>query len=223
MKKLMMMLGIGLLAAGGMTHDARAGECGMGDDIDWYAGERMKVSQAEELLDAGHEREAAWVVQTTWHRMREARPVTGSMAHIAEAVRVVALACVRTGGDVKAGFGWSSGTAEERAANVRWGVSRLRMLAAANPSSMVAKVDLGEALSRSPRTEKEGSDLLESLDAQHLVTTPEGLAALARVRLAHGDGEGSAVALAACEALMVAADRCATPRPEAVITASTAP
>jgi hypothetical protein len=223
-KKLGTAVGLALtLSVIGMTsHEARASECGMGDDIDWYAGERAKVSTADSLLESGQAREAAWMVQTTWPRMREARPVTGSLPHIAEAVRVMALACVRTEGNVRGGLGWSGATAEERAANVRWGVSRLRMLAEANPESAPAKADLGEGLALSPKTEDEARAILEGLDAAHNITSVEAFSALARLRFASGDKDGAALALAECDSLTLAFDRCTVSPPDAmpVLTAS---
>jgi hypothetical protein len=209
-KKLAVLVGlVGAVSAIGVTpRQARAGECGMGADIDWYAGERAKVSTADALLDAGQARDAAWIVQSTWSRMREARPVTGSMTHIAEAVRVMALACIRTDGNIRSGMGWSSATAEERAANVRWGISRLEMLSMASPDNTSAKVDLGEGLARSQESEEHALELLEALDAAHDITTVEAFSALARLRFADGDKDGATAALAECESVTLAFDRC---------------
>jgi hypothetical protein len=144
--KILAVVGTGLLGVLTATaHDARAQSCGMGD-VDWYARERMNVATAEQLLEQGHPREAAWLVQRTWPRMHEAVPVADSVQPIAEGVRVMAIAAVRTDGDLQSGFGWSSWTPLERSLNVRWGLSRLRMLAAAQPWSQEAKNDLEEAL-----------------------------------------------------------------------------
>jgi hypothetical protein len=112
------------VSAIGMTPGiSRASECGMGD-VDWYSGERARVSRADSLLDDGQPREAAAVIESTWPRMREARPVAESLTHIADAVRIMALACVRSDGDVGEGNGWTSKTEADRASNVRWGISR---------------------------------------------------------------------------------------------------
>jgi hypothetical protein len=204
-----------LLSAVCMTGKAaRASECGMGNDIDWYAGERVKVSDAASLLDLGEERQAAWIIQSTWPRMHEARPMTGSLRHIAEAVRVMAIACVRSGGDVRSGQGWSSNTAGERAANVRWGLSRLQMLTDATPDDALLKVDLAEALSRSPATEGRAKEMLESLTTSGIMLTPEAFAALARLRLASGDEAGAAAAVEQCATLTPVFDRCSPVTPE---------
>jgi predicted Zn-dependent protease len=206
--------GLGMLALGGVPRTAYASECGMGD-VDWFSGERVLVSQADELLDAGQPKEAAKVIQSLWPRMHEARPVTGSLPHIAEGVRVMALASVRSSGDVPSASGWASDTAAERAANVRWGISRLRMLASASPDNRSAKVDLGEALSRVPGSEAEALALLEGVQAEHAITSAEGFAALARLRAAQGDVDGAADANAECFRTMFSIERCAPEPPEA--------
>jgi len=182
MKKLtgIVLVGLAFGMLGPAVPEAHADECGMGPDIDWYSAERAKVAQADVLLDTGHEREAGWVVQTLWPRLREARPVESSLPHIAEGVRVMALAAVRTNGNVRRGPGWTSATPDERAANVRWGVERLRMLVAAHPESPLARTDLAEAIARSPASQTEASALLEALEAAHSIATPEGFHAHAR-------------------------------------------
>ncbi len=174
-------VGMAVAAVGFAATDARAQSCGMGE-VDWYAQERANVATADDLLDHGRAREAAWLVQRTWPRMHEAVPVASSMPQIAEGVRVMALAAVRTDGDLRSGMGWSSWTPLERQLNVRWGVARLRMLAKADPTSDRAKSDLGEALARAPETREEARTILEALAQHDAVVTAEGRAALERLR-----------------------------------------
>jgi hypothetical protein len=201
-------LGALVLSVIGVTPGmSRASECGMGD-LDWFSGERERVSRADALLDEGQAREAAAVVESTWARMREARPVASSLPHIADAVRIMALACVRTGGDVPEGNGWSTKTEADRMANVRWGVSRLRMLSSAHPGDAGAKVDLGEALSQSPDTQNEAFTLLEAVDEERLITSAEGFSALARLRMSLGDVDGAFALVAECDSMTHKFDRC---------------
>jgi hypothetical protein len=186
------------VSAIGMTPGiSRASECGMGD-VDWYSGERARVSRADSLLDDGQPREAAAVIESTWPRMREARPVAESLTHIADAVRIMALACVRSDGDVGEGNGWTSKTEADRASNVRWGISRIRMLSAAHPGNPSLKVDLGEALSRSPATESEAKNLLEAALADHDITSAQAYSALAELRRDEGDVEGAIDVVTEC-------------------------
>jgi hypothetical protein len=163
--------------------DARAQSCGMGE-VDFYQQERMNVATAEDLLDRGEPQKAAWLMQRTWTRLHEAVPVASSLPQIAEGVRVMALAAVRSDGNVRSGLGWSSWTPLERSLNVTWGVQRLRMLVKADPTSAQAKTDLGEALSRSAATREEARAILEALDQTNAIATREGYAALASLRSA---------------------------------------
>jgi hypothetical protein len=177
--KLSLALPLAVLAAvATVTGEAHAQSCGMGD-IDWYGVERVNVSRADQLLQQGEARKAASLLQHMWPRMHEAVPVESSLPVITDGVRLMALAAVRTDGDIRSELGWSSWTPAERAQNVKWGVSRLRMLAVLSPQSLVAKTDLGEALSRTAGTREEGRAILESLDASGSITSPEGYAALA--------------------------------------------
>jgi hypothetical protein len=194
------------LASATLSADARAQSCGMGE-VDFYPTEHANVAQAEDLLSRGEARDAAWLMQKTWPRLREAIPVAQSVPVIAEGVRVMALAAVRGDGDIKTGLGWSSATAADRASNVAWGVSRLRMLAKALPSDS-AKADLGEALVRSTRTRSEGAAILEELARGGQLYTPEGYAALALARSMEGDEAGARVAAAQCEIRGGTTERC---------------
>jgi hypothetical protein len=209
--KLSAVVGVGMLAAAFATaHDAGAQSCGMGN-IDWYANDKANVARAETLLAEGKPQDAAWLIQQTWPRMSEAVPVSGSLPHIAEGVRIMALAAVRTDGAVTTGLGWASRTPLERSVNVTWGVRRLRMLTAAYPTSNEAKTDLGEALARAPATQDEARGILEALAKTDGISSPEGYAALARVRTAAGDSNGAAVASAECTRRTSVASRCAVP------------
>lgn len=185
-------------AAVAVAGDAQAQSCGMGE-VDWYTQERANVASADDMLERGEAQKAAWLLQRTWPRLHEAVPVADSLPQIASGVRLMALAAVRSDGDVRSGLGWSSWTPLERSLNVRWGVQRLRMLSKADPSSTLARTDLGEALSRLPATREEARTILEALDASNAVATPEGYAALASLRSAAGDAMGAQVATAECQ------------------------
>jgi hypothetical protein len=185
-------------ATAAIAGDARAQSCGMGE-VDWYSIERQNVATADDLLQRGEPEKAAWLLQRTWPRLHEAVPVKSSLPHIAEGVRLMALASVRSEGRVRSANGWSSWSPLERSLNVTWGVQRLRMLTKADPSNTVAKTDLGEALSRAPATRDEARVILEALDASHAVATPEGYAALAMLRSSASDASGAMAASAACQ------------------------
>jgi hypothetical protein len=185
------------LGLAAIATDAQA-QCGMGE-VDWYSTERANVARADEMMQQGEPRKAAWLLQQTWPRIHEALPVESSIPVIADGVRLMALASVRSDGDIRSDLGWSSWTPGERARNVAWGVSRLRMLTVAEPWNTAAKTDLGEALSRAPATRDEARAILEPLATSGGMSSPEGYAALALVRVEAGDTTGAELASAACE------------------------
>jgi hypothetical protein len=181
-----------------VSADAHAQACGMGD-IDFYGTERTAVSRADDLLQQGEPEKAARVLQQMWPELHDAVPVASSVPVIAEGVRMMALALVRSDGKVPPEQGWSSWTPAERASNVAWGVKRLRMLVAAEPSNDFARANLGEALSRSPTTRDEARALLESLDRMDRMYAPEGYASLALLRSFAGDVNGANLATIECQ------------------------
>jgi hypothetical protein len=191
-------LSLAVLAAGlAVTGEAHAQACGMGD-IDWYGAERDTVSRASEMLERGDALKAASLLQHMWPRIHEAVPRESSLSVIADGVRLMALASVRSGGRVPSELGWSSWTPLERSQNVAWGVQRLRMLAVARPSSSSARTDLGEALARSPSTQDEARTVLEALESSKDMASPEGYAALAFLRDQSGDTAGAELASEEC-------------------------
>jgi len=195
-----------------LAGDARAQSCGMGD-VDWYVAEEAAVARAGDMLQHGRPRDAAWELQRMWPRMHEAIPVTSSVAVITSGVRLMALAAVRSDGDVRSELGWSSATPREKAANVAWGVSRLRMIVAASAWDGSAKIDLAEALARSSKTEEEGRAMLEALDTANAVLSPEAYAGLAAARAHAGDTTGADLATGECERRAFdAAAQCASAR-----------
>jgi hypothetical protein len=197
-RKILSLVAACLLPVGVCVADDARAQCGMGD-VDFYPTEHRNVALASELLSRGETKDAAWILQQTWPRLPEATPVSTSIPVIEEGVRLMALALVRSDGDVKEGLGWRSATAADRAKNVAWGISRLRMILKAAPGDVTAKTDLGEALSRSVDTRQEASVILEALDRTNGITSPEGFAALALVRSMGGDTTGAMLAARACE------------------------
>jgi hypothetical protein len=189
-----------------MARDARAWGCGSGE-MDMYENERINVANAEALLSEGKPLEAAWLIQRTWPYMSQAVPVSSSLPHIAEGVRVMAQAAVRSDGAVRTGFGFASRTPTERWVTVEWGVTRLRMLTAAYPTSDEAKTNLGEALARFPARQAEAKQILEALASRNAIRSPEGYAALAHVRQEAGAVSDAKLAAAECTRVAQNAER----------------
>ena len=162
------------------------------------------VAQAEKALDANKLAVATASMLKTFPAIRVAQ----KPAHVARkdevghlenrALRIVALASVRSAG----AFGVSSGAPEaKKKANLEWAVAVLRKLNAARAGDASLQADLGEALAKSPATQKEALEILGKLANDDLIGSPQAYAALAKLRAANGENEKSAEAVKRCEGM----------------------
>jgi hypothetical protein len=153
------------------------------------------VAQAEQDLSEGKHAKAAT-------KAIAAFPVLQATQHgpAGRALRVVALAVVRTDGAVNPG-NLRSSAATDRATNLAWAAQTLRDLNVRHPNNPSYRTDLGEALSRVPAERGEAARILGDLAAKDLITSAEGYAALARLRAASGDKVARDAAVARCEAM----------------------
>src|SRR5262249_20599719 len=137
------------------------------------------VASAEEALGAGKLAKAAAVTAQAFPGLKSIK--VGTLPLADRALRILALAAVRSDGAVAAGGLWAS-TPAERAASVRWAIGTLRDLNAQRVNNPSYQTDLGEALSHVPAHHDEALALLSGLADKDLLTTAEGYAALARLR-----------------------------------------
>lgn len=151
------------------------------------------IGSANAALDADDAATAARRVLRAFPKLRGA--ALGGDALTSRAIRVMAVAVARLDGVVS---DWPSATPEERDANYVWAMRALRGLATRRPNDPATLTDLGEALSRRAATRDEAKKILELLAPRDLITNAHGWAALARVRLATGDVDGRADAVARC-------------------------
>ena len=126
-----------------------------------------------------------------------------AVANIApgETIEVVfALAVVRSNGVVneRNSGSWSS-TEWTPTANLEWAIQSLREIDAKRPNDPTVQADLGEALSKLPRTQDESLKLLGGLAQKDLMGSPFAYAALAKIRETKGDTAGAQAAIKRCE------------------------
>lgn len=159
----------------------------------------LLLSQAESALQSGKPRSAAVDALKVFPNIKSAKP--GSSVLLPRAQRIVALAIVRTDGLLTAGKVFSASNSDERRQNLEWATATLRRLSITKKNNPSADTDLGEALSCLPETQSEGLAVLDKLARKDLVTSAHGYAALARLRKAAGDEDGSAAALKKYEAI----------------------
>jgi hypothetical protein len=156
------------------------------------------VASAEEALSAGKLAKAATTTIQVFPALKSIKAGTLPLAD--RALRILALAAVRTDGAIDAG-GFSGSTPADRAANVRWAIGTLRDLNAQRANNPSYQTDLGEALAHVPAHHDEALALLGGLADKDLLTTAEGYAALARLRAEKGDAPAREAAVKRCETM----------------------
>jgi hypothetical protein len=142
-------------------------------------------------------------------RLADRGPGRGIDKTAARAQRLVAVAVVRTEGLLAVSDAFPSATAGDRRENLQWAIGILRAFAKVSDGPAV-QTDLGEALSKLPETRDEALAILDGLAKKDLVTSPQGYAALAELRLAAGDRAGHEAAMKKFERMAPAAP--ASPR-----------
>jgi hypothetical protein len=121
------------------------------------------------------------------------------------AVRLYALAIVRSEGVIDAALGWTPW------ANYEWALESLRDLEASTPNNPVRQAELAEAQIALPRTRAEGVRTIESLDGRDLLGSAYAYLALARARQAEGDEGGTLAAVRRCAMMSSDRRRCEKP------------
>jgi hypothetical protein len=182
------------LPAVALGHSPRASAC-ENEVIYQVSPDIQQITASELALGAGR---AAKAVEGLLRRFPKARaeaklpdrgPGMGIDKTGARAQRLVAVAIVRTEGLLAVGEAYPSATAGDRRANLEWSIGILRAFAKVSDGPSV-QTDLGEALSKLPETRGEALTILDGLARKDLVTSPQGYAALADLRLAAGDRAG---------------------------------
>jgi hypothetical protein len=184
------------------TYASDAAACGMS-----YGLERPTIQQkpspvqdiaaAEKSLENGDNAAAARRVLNQFANVRNV--TAGQNPLETRALRVFALAVARSSGAVtERSSGVSTSTEWTPAANLEWAAQSLREIDAKRPNDPAVQADLGEALSKLPRTEGEALGILQGLADRDLMGSPFAYAALARLRSGKGDAAGAEAALRRC-------------------------
>jgi hypothetical protein len=176
------------LSAGAVGHARLASACI--NEVKLETSPDIQLLTASELaLGAGKAAKAVEGLLRVFPRARaEARlPDRGAAMGLdkqrARAQRLVAVAVVRTEGLMAVSDAFPSVSAGDRRANLEWAAGILRAFARVSDGPAV-QTDLGEALSKLPETRDEALRILGGLAQKDLVTSPQGYAALAELRLA---------------------------------------
>ncbi|MFO0739003.1 MAG: hypothetical protein U0270_24115 [Labilithrix sp.] len=158
----------------------------------------QEIARAEKALESNQNTEAAKTVLANFSNVRGV--TAGDNPLETRALRVFALAVVRSNGVVneRNSGSWSS-TEWTPTANLEWAIQSLREIDAKRPNDPTVQADLGEALSKLPRTQDESLKLLGGLAQKDLMGSPFAYAALAKIRETKGDTAGAQAAIKRCE------------------------
>jgi hypothetical protein len=178
------------------------------------------VAQAEQALSEGKLAKAAQKAIQAYPALKIVK--VGDVPLADRALRIIALASTRADGGISAG-GFKGKEGVDRAANLEWSIATLRTLTARRANNPSYQTDLGEALSKVPAHHEEAAKVLGELAAKDLLTTPEGYAALARLRAESGQAEGREEAVKRCLAMTKTPKTCDVPAAVAPPEPSTAP
>jgi hypothetical protein len=110
---------------------------------------------------------------------------------------------------------WRGADDAQKRANLEWSVTTLRAMNALRKNDASLQADLGEALSKVASSQQEALQVLTKLANEDLIGSPHAFAALAKLRLAAGDANGSAEAVKKCEAMSSSPSICQPKRPAA--------
>ncbi len=139
------------------------------------------IGEAERLVDGGNPKEAVRWVVTASPTFAASEPGKSPLGD--RALSVLARAAARSGGEHFLGHGSDAPSTEDKQAALAWSVRTLRALAAARPGEPAPETHLAEALAAMPAHQAEARAMLERLARAELVTSPQGYAALAKLRL----------------------------------------
>ncbi len=173
---------------------ADASACGMSvrlEQLDVKPTPVQEIASAERALEGGNNAYAATIVARTFPNFRAITAGTDPLQ--TRALRVMALAVVRTSGDAARSGGWTP------VSNLAWAAQSLREINDKRSNDPTVQADLGEALSKIPSKQGEALEILGKLADKDLMGSPNAYAALARLRSEKGDTNGSAQALKRCE------------------------
>jgi hypothetical protein len=211
----LLVVGLGTLAIAGTTGEARA--CGG----EWYPAIQVDhridgVARAEKAMAKGQHVAAAGMVLRMMPHIASLKQSSSPL--VSRAIHTLAVATARSEGALPlakelphyAQGTWIGKSDRDRALNLEWSVGQLRTLHAAKKDDTSVETDLAEALSRVDAHKQEAREILERLAKRDLVASPEGYAALARLRKQAGDAAGTKLALERCQAMAEKGAVCGT-------------
>ncbi len=165
------------------------------------------IARAERDLAAGRYHAAAGSVIRMIPHIRAYKRTTGD-GIVNRALRVLAVATARTGGQLKLEkqiprqlHSWLGKDADERQASLAWSVQALKSVSKLKKKSPAVQSELAEAMAQLPAHSDEARTTLEKLAEKDLLSSSQGYATLAELRAKAGDNDGRLAALQRCKTM----------------------
>ena len=156
------------------------------------------IRAASDLLARGHHRSAARVVANTFPRILEANHSTRRQELFTRGQQIVALAIVRSDGDLKLP-GLPGKTAADREVALAWAAGTLRLHVARGDRTVVLRSELAEALAHRPAEHHEAREILAELAETDIIPTARAWRILADLERERGDHEAATRATLRCK------------------------
>jgi predicted Zn-dependent protease len=173
----------------------------------------MVVGQAEKKIENGELQIAAGMIIRSMPHIKTLDPNKAKI--VARAQRVLAVATIRNDGVLPIGDElpkriqdtWLGSTAEDQRSNIEWAVASLEKIAEAKKDDPSLQTELAEGLAKLGDTQR-ARTTLEGLAQKDLIASPEGWAALAKLRGTAGDAAGRQAAMNRCTAMAKQPEMC---------------
>lgn len=168
------------------------------------------IRAADDLLARGHWRSAAKVVANTFPRVLQAEHSTRRQELFHRGQQIVALAIVRSGGDLRLP-GLPGKTEADRDLAIAWAAGILRLhVARGHDRNVVLRSELAEALALRPAERHEARDILKQLAETDIIPTARAWLVLANLETQRGDSEAAARAILRCREISADDRDCVT-------------
>src|SRR5262249_12157353 len=167
----------------------------------------LNIASAERALSEGRFAAAVVGVSKAFPNIKKMPVGSGPLAD--RGLRILALASARSDGALSVAKVIEGQTDEQKAENLLFSIETLRKLNIKRLNNPSYQTDLAEALSKVPRFKAEAFEILNGLAKKDLVASPEGYAALAKLRDNLGDKEGTALAVKRCSGMTKTPKMCA--------------
>ncbi len=166
------------------------------------------IRTADDLLARGNYRGAARLVASTFPRVLEAEYSTRRQQLFYRGQQILALAIVRSRGDLKLP-GLPGKTDADREVALAWAAGILRLHVARGDHKVVLRSELAEALALRPAERHEAREILHELAQTDIIPTARAWLVLANLETQRGDAEAAARAVLRCQDISTDDHACA--------------